>query len=95
MTNHPIHTNLHRSSEDDPTSISRRMLNERRVAPGHLGQFFGPSGHMIHYVALSCILLSATCMVIFVLAGKGKDFEHYASQLLTLGIGLLGGRALK
>jgi hypothetical protein len=95
MTNRPIHTHLHRSTDEETTSVSRRTPDERSVETGYLGRFFGPSGHMVHYVALSCILFSAACMVIFVLAGKGKDFEHYASQLLTLGIGLLGGRALK
>jgi hypothetical protein len=86
MTNHP---------EPPKPHALRRGRKRGGADQSLLGRFFGPSGHMVYYVALICILLSATCTMTFALAGTGEEFQRYASQLLTLGVGLLGGRALR
>src|SRR6266481_5147404 len=75
--------------------LSDLELERLRLERGRLGQFFGASGQMAYYIALACIVLAFTAAVIFAVIGVEKEYGSFATSLLTLGGGLIGGRGMR
>jgi len=74
---------------------SELELQRLRIERGLLGQVFGSSGHMAYYIALACIILAFSAAIIFASIGVEREYASFATALLTLGGGLIGGRGMR
>ncbi len=72
------------------TKPSEQALRLAQLEHGWLGRFFGKSGHMIYYIAILCVLLSAAAFF-----WGGPAGSPYATSVLTFAGGLIGGRGFK